>query len=233
VKTQPATPRVSIGNAIPCCRVVAVLGTAFGAPRQLSPRPRLRGLDYYAPGFIRYHPYGFIRLSFWLNYPLDSTANERLIKSKVEASRHPRPRVWNIGLPVCRLFGDDCLQYHYAIMIDLIKKLLAQGLPTILLVLGAVALTFGFFAISFSPLAVVLRPYAPLVAIAIVLIAVAVGLWLLDREKKIAAERYLDGHYNLIRFLVRFVEAHEHCMPENLSETLTGDATHSLSSHHA
>ena len=102
-----------------------------------------------------------------------------------------------------------------------------------LFVLGAVALTFGFFAISFSPLAVVLRPYTPLVAIAIVLIAVAVGLWLLDREKKIAAERYLDGHYNLIRFLVRFVEAHEHCMPENLSETLTGDATHSLSSHHA
>jgi len=37
-----------------------------------------------------HHPHGFIRLSFWLDNPLDSTANERLIKSKVQASRHPR-----------------------------------------------------------------------------------------------------------------------------------------------
>jgi hypothetical protein len=118
-------------------------------------------------------------------------------------------------------------------MIGLVKKLLEQRLPTMLLVLGAAALAFGFFAITFSPLSVVLRPYVPLVAIAIVLIAVAVGLWLLDRGEKLAAERYLDGHYNLIRFLVLFVEAHEHRMPENLSDTLTGDATHSSSSHQA
>jgi hypothetical protein len=118
-------------------------------------------------------------------------------------------------------------------MIGLIKKLLEQGLPTMLFVLGAFALAFGFFAIGFSPPSVVLRPYIPLVAIALVLIAVAVGLSQLNRDKTVAAERYLDGHYNLIRFLVRFVEAHEHAMPENLSETLTGDATHSASSHQA
>jgi hypothetical protein len=47
-------------------------------PTAVIRRPRLHGLDYYAPGFIRYHPHGFIRL-------------------------------WNIGLPVCSLFGDDSL----------------------------------------------------------------------------------------------------------------------------
>ena len=45
------------------------------------------GSDYLAPGFIRYHPPSFMGRSFWFNNPLDSTANERLIKSKVQASR--------------------------------------------------------------------------------------------------------------------------------------------------
>jgi hypothetical protein len=52
-----------------------VLGTAFGVPNGSYPAPKATRLDYLGPGFIRYHPHGFIRPSFWLDNPLDSTAN--------------------------------------------------------------------------------------------------------------------------------------------------------------
>jgi len=119
-------------------------------------------------------------------------------------------------------------------MTDLLKKLLDQGLPTMLFVLGALSLAFGFFAFEFSPsFRPVLRPYIPLIAIAVVLLGVSIGLWFLDRKKQVAAERYLDGHYNLIRFLVCFVEAHDHRMPEAFSEALLDDNTHSTVAHRA
>jgi hypothetical protein len=118
-------------------------------------------------------------------------------------------------------------------MIELLKKLVEQGLPTMLAVLGAVALAFGFYDIQFSPFTMVRRPHTLLIVIAIILLCVAVGLWLLERDKKIAAERYLDGHYNLIRFLVSFVDAHDHRMPEALSEVLVDDSSQSAGVHQA
>jgi hypothetical protein len=58
-------------------------------PHGSYPAPKTTRLDYLAPGFITQHAPSLIRLSFWLGNPLDSTANERLIKSKVQASRYP------------------------------------------------------------------------------------------------------------------------------------------------
>jgi len=106
-------------------------------------------------------------------------------------------------------------------MIDLLKKLLEQGLPTMLLVLGALTLAFGFFDFTFgTPFKAVYKSQIPLISISIVLLATAIGLWLLDRKKQLAAEKYLDGHDNLIRFLLCFVEAQEHCLPKRFSTVL-------------